>query len=107
MSRHHCKGAMLVCECHPDNAWTPERCEWGAGMPCPVCRPQRSALGSDEAVSEAVRRAVDDDRAGVRLPLMGSGWTFGSLTAEGMRGIRTAVEPKQACRCSPPRSCWR
>jgi hypothetical protein len=59
MSCPRCKGAMLVCEWHPDKPWTPEGCECGAGMPCLVCRPQRSALGSDEAVAEAVRRAVD------------------------------------------------
>jgi hypothetical protein len=60
-----CKGAGFVCEWHPEKPWTlnspagVESCGCGAGMPCPVCRPQRSAPGSDEVIAEAVRRAVD------------------------------------------------
>jgi hypothetical protein len=49
---------MLVCENHPDLAW-PNQCDCGAGMPCPVCRPQRRTVGPDEAVAEAVQRAVN------------------------------------------------
>jgi hypothetical protein len=59
MSCPHCKGAVLVCEWHPDKPWTPESCECGAGMPYPVCRPERRALESDEAVADAVQRAVN------------------------------------------------
>lgn len=65
MSCPRCKGALLVCEWHPDKPWTPnspsglESCGCGAGMPCPVCRPPRTVVGSDEAVAEAVQRAVN------------------------------------------------
>lgn len=52
-------GAMLVCEWHPGKPWTPEGCECGAGMPCPVCRPQHHIVGPDEAVAEALRHAVN------------------------------------------------
>jgi hypothetical protein len=61
----NCGGSGLVCEWHPDKAWTPtapagvDSCQCGAGMPCPVCRPQRRGVGPDEAVAEAVQRAVD------------------------------------------------
>lgn len=65
MSCPHCKGAGFVCEFHQDKPWTPnspagvESCGCGAGMPCPVCRPQQHRAGSEEAFAEAVQRAIE------------------------------------------------
>jgi hypothetical protein len=58
MTCQRCKGAMMVCEFHPDKPWTPSGCECGAGMPCPVCRPQRFPMG-DEAFAEVVHQAIE------------------------------------------------
>jgi hypothetical protein len=61
----HCKGTGFVCEFHPDKPWTPnspssiESCGCGAGVPCPICRPQRFPMGSDEAFAEVVHRAIE------------------------------------------------
>jgi hypothetical protein len=65
MSCTNCKGTGWVCEWHADKPWTPtspisvESCGCGAGMPCPVCRPQQRHAGSDEAFAEAVHRAIE------------------------------------------------
>ena len=61
----NCKGAIFVCEFHPDKPWTPtllgqgQSCQCGADMPCPVCRPQLYPMGSDEAFAEAVHEAIE------------------------------------------------
>ena len=54
----HCRGAMWVCENHPEVPW-PERCDCGPGMPCPLCRRQQFPMGTEEALGQIVQRAVE------------------------------------------------